>query len=190
MRIATWRLALTGVTIVILLAAGIGFVAASTSVHSDQAPVAAAPSGAPGATDRPDESKGPADQDGGKGHGDLGRLKAFFRGLGHGPGHAFGLARRLVHANATVEDKDGKLVQLQLDHGTIASIGNGTVSISEAGGATITISTDATTVVRAAGDKASLSDLKVGDEIIAQSRTEGGKTVAKHVIKLEAKTGG
>jgi hypothetical protein len=95
-----------------------------------------------------------------------------------------------VHVTATVQDKDGNLIQLQLDHGKITSIGNGTVSISEAGGATVTVSTDGTTVVRAGHDKSTLSDLKVGDEIIAQSRIEGGKTLAKHVIKLEEKTGG
>jgi hypothetical protein len=186
MRISAWRLALTGVTIVILLAAGIGFVAASTGAQHQLAAAAAAPSEEPDESEGPDESGRPDHAGGGKAHRDL----KGFNGILHGHGAGLGLGRRLVHVTATVQDKDGKLIQLQLDHGTIQSIGNGSVTIAEAGGTTVTVSTDTTTVVRTGRDKGALSDLKVGDEIIAQSRVDAGKTLAQHVIKLEAKTGG
>src|SRR5947207_3315973 len=103
MRIPTWRLALTGGAVIVLLALGIGFVAASPGGTSS-------PNGAalPAATDAPAASPNP-DHPGGHG---LGRLFA---------GHAgrLGIAKRLVHVTATFTDKDGNLVTIQVDHGTV-----------------------------------------------------------------------
>lgn len=175
MRIPTWRLALTGGAIVILVAVGVGLVAASTSAPAAPvAPAAAAPSGSPG-------PGGPA---------------GFLRQrLGTHLGRLAGerlLARHLVHATVTVTDKDGKLVTVQLDHGTLASIGSGSLSISEAGGSTVSVATDADTVVRLGGGagKGTLGDLRVGDEIFVQSRIDGGATLAKHVLRVPATTAG
>ena len=173
MRIPTWRLALTGGAIVVLAAVGVGLVAASPSAPTAAAPpAAAAPSFAPGAP-----GVGPGEGPRAR----LGRL------AGERP-----FARHLVHATITVTDRDGNLVTIQLDHGTIASIGAGSVSIAEAGGSTVTVSTDASTVVflgRGAG-KGSLSDLKVGDQLFVQSRIDGGTTLAKHILRVPASTGG
>jgi hypothetical protein len=179
MRIPPWRIVLTGVAIVVLLAMGIGFVAASSGFRT-QDPAA----GQAAASEAPDESEGPGDEDGAHGADRLKALGGIFKGRG---GH-LGLGRRIVHVTATVEDKDGKLIQLQLDHGTILSIGNGSLTVSEAGGTTVTISTDSSTVVRTGRESGTLGDLKVGDEVFVQSRIDGGMTLAKHVVKVPADT--
>jgi uncharacterized protein DUF5666 len=171
MRIPTWRLVLTGGAIVLLLGVGIGIVAASTSAGHDPAAAAlAAPTAAPGTN--PDHPRIGA------------RLKALLGGSGHR------LGGRLVHVTATVLDKDGNLVTLQLDHGTIQAIGSGTLTVSEAGGATVTVSTDASTLVRIGRDKGTLGDLKAGDQVFVQSRVSGNITLAKHILEVPATAGG
>jgi hypothetical protein len=90
---------------------------------------------------------------------------------------------------ATVLDKDGKLIQVQLDHGTIQAVGGGSITISEAGGTNITVTTDAATVVRTGRTKGSLGDLKVGDNVFVQSRVDGGTTLAKHILKVPTASG-
>src|SRR3954452_6078619 len=95
-------------------------------------------------------------------------------------------ADHLVHVEATVTDKDGKLVHLQADHGTIQSIGNGSIAIAEAGGTSVTVSTDGDTKVRLGRDLGKLSDLKVGDEIYVHSRVDGSTALAKRVIRFPA----
>ena len=172
MRISTWRFALTGVAIVVLLALGIGFVAASSNTSSHPSTAAAAASANPAASGAP-ESKGS------KG------LRAFLNGRGL----RLGLGGRVVHVTATVQDKDGKLIQLQLDHGTVQAIGAGSITISEAGGTNVTVNTDASTLVRTGRTKGSLSDLKVGDNVFVQSRIDGGTTLAKHILKVPTASG-
>lgn len=176
MRIPTWRLVLTGGAIVVLLLLGIGFVAASsTSGGPNDTAALAAPTAAPAAsgdaTGRPRLGQ---------------RLRAFLAGPG---GQRLGLGGRLVHVTATVQDKDGNLIQLQLDHGTIQAIGNGTLTVSEAGAASVTVSTDGSTVVRIGRDKGALGDLKVGQTIFVQSRVTNGTTLAKHIVEVPTAAG-
>jgi hypothetical protein len=168
MRISTWRVALTGVAIVLLLALGIGFVAASSNTPGQPGTEVAAASANPAA------SGDPAGKAADKG----------LRGLLKGKGLRLGLGGRVVHVTATVQDKDGKLIQLQLDHGTVQAVGGGSITISEAGGASVTVTTDASTVVRTGRTKGSLADLKVGDQVFVQSRIDGGATLAKHILKV------
>jgi hypothetical protein len=171
MRIPTWRLALTGGAIVILLALGIGFVTASTAAPASQGSAAqAAGSAAPDASGNPDRP-------GGRLRGLLGREGRLAVG------------RRVVHAVATFQTKDGTLVTIQIDHGTIQSIGSGTVTVAEAGGTTVTVSTDSSTIVWIGRTKGALTDLKVGDTIFVQSRIDGGTTLAKRVLKVPTATG-
>lgn len=172
MHIPTWRFALTGVAIVVLLAVGIGFVAASsnTASHPGLAAVAAA-------STNPGTSGDPTGK-GGRG----------LRALLHGKGLR-GLGGRIVHVTATVQDKDGTLIQLQLDHGTIQAIGGGSIMVAEAGGTTITVNTDASTIVRTGRTKGTLGDLKVGDNVFVQSRIDGGTTLAKHILKVPTASG-
>jgi Domain of unknown function (DUF5666) len=172
MRVPTWRFALTGVAIVVLLALGIGFVAASSNPASQPAIAVAAASANPGASATPN----------GKGAKGL-------RGLLKGRGLRLGLGGRVVHVAATVQDKNGSLIQLQLDHGTVKAIGGGSITVSEAGGTDVTVSTDASTIVRTGRTVGSLGDLKVGDQVFVQSRIDGGSTLAKHILKVPAATG-
>lgn len=172
MRIPTWRIALTGVAIVILLGLGIGLVAASTGGSgvgstTNLAAATAAPA-ASGAPDRP---------------GKLG-LKHWLAGRAA----RLGVGRHLVHVIATFTDKDGNLVTIQIDHGTVQSIGGGSLVISEAGSSTVTVSTDDATKVWIGRDAGKLTDLKVGDTVFVQSRVDGS-TLAKRILKVPADTG-
>jgi hypothetical protein len=175
MRIPTWRLALTGGAILILAALGVGLVAASSAPPSTPAAAAAAaPSAAPGR-----QAAGPA----GLRPGIAARVGQL---LASRP-----LARHLVHATVTVTDKDGNLVTFQLDHGTVASIGPGSLVINETGRGTVTVSTDANTVVRlgAGAGAGTLGDLKVGDQVFVRSQLDGGTALAKRVLRVPASTG-
>jgi len=91
-----------------------------------------------------------------------------------------------VAVSAVFLDKDGTLVEIQLDHGTISAIGGDSISISEAGGSTVTVDTDENTVVHLGREKGSLDDLAVGDEIYVHSRVDGGTALAKHILKKPA----
>lgn len=165
MRIPTWRLALTGAAIVILAAVGVGLVAASSSTP-------AAPAG--GVANAPAPSPAAA--------GDATRHPGLRKLLGRfGPA-----ARHFVNGTLNYVDKDGNIITVQLDHGTIASIGSGSITITEAGGKAVTVSTDANTVVRLGGGAGlgKLSDLKAGDEVFVQSRVNGGSTLAKHILRV------
>jgi hypothetical protein len=86
----------------------------------------------------------------------------------------------------TVTDRDGKLVHLQLDHGTVQSLGNGTLTIAEAGGGTETVSTDGATIVRVGRNTGTLGDVKVGAEVFVRSRLEGSTALAKRIIVVPA----
>ncbi|MEZ0239640.1 MAG: DUF5666 domain-containing protein [Chloroflexota bacterium] len=176
MQIPTWRLALTGTAVVVLAVAGIGFAAAAGTGGTQQAAtVETAPS-----TDAGTET-------------DTGPAAAPRRGpLGGGLDEAYGrlgrLGGRLVHAEATVLDKDGNLIEIQLDHGTITAIGDGSITLSEAGDSTVVVKTDADTKVRIGREEGSLDDLAVGDGIFVQSRVDGGNVLAKHIFKKPATT--
>lgn len=165
MRIPAWRLALTGAAIVILAAVGVGLVAASsTTPGAATGGLANAPaaSPAPGA----DTARHPG----------LRKLLGRF-----GPA-----ARRFVDGTLNYVGKDGTVVTIQLDHGTVASIGSGSMTIDEAGGRQVTVSTDGNTVVRLGGGAGlgKLSDLQVGDEVFVQSRVDGSSTLAKHILRV------
>jgi hypothetical protein len=174
MRIPTWRLALTGAALVVLAVAGIGFVAAAGTGGTQQtATVETAPSTGTTSDTAPAAAPQRPSLDGGleEAYGRLGRLGG-----------------RLVHAEATVLDKDGNLIEIQLDHGTIKAIGDGSITISEAGDSTVVVKTDAETKVRIGREAGSLDDLAVGDEIFVQSRVDGGNVLAKHILKKPAET--
>jgi preprotein translocase subunit YajC len=93
-----------------------------------------------------------------------------------------GLRQHLVHGTLTVLGRNGKLVTLQLDHGTVASVGSASITIAEAGGTSITVATTAETRVRKDRKPATLADLKVGDEVVVQSTVDGGSATARRVV--------
>jgi hypothetical protein len=174
MRIPSWRIALTGGAIVVLLGLGIGFAAASTSAPSSPAAADTAPTAAPDATGNPDKPGA-----------------GLRKWLHDHPRFAarLGRAKHLVHAVATYTDKDGNLITIQVDHGTIQSVGNGSLTIAEAGGTTVTVSTDDKTEVYVGRHEGTLSDLKVGDTVFVQSRVDGS-TLAKHILEVPATASG
>lgn len=168
MRIPTWRLVLTGGAITILAVAGIGFVAAANVPVAPAADVVtadptAAPDAAPGA-----------------GLGKPGPR------AGLGGARLLRIGRHLVHAEMTVTDRDGKLINLQLDHGTVKSVGGGSLTITEAGGGTETVSTDGATIVHVGRADGSLGDVTVGDEVFVRSRVDGGTVLAKRILIIPA----
>ena len=180
MRIPAWRVALTGGAIIVLAVAGIGFASASgipSTKASTSANVGTTTSDTSAATDtdlgidlassvESNDKLGPADG---------AKLKKLLR-----------LGRHLVHADVTVTDKDGNLVHLQLDHGTVQSIGGGSLVISEAGGGTETVSTSDATIVHLGRTKGDLGKVTVGAEVFVQSRIDGGTTLAKRIIVIPA----
>jgi hypothetical protein len=185
MRIPAWRLALTGGAITILAVAGIGFAAAAaepsastgmgggstTTAATADIEADAADTGTDVAIDlaadiRANDRLGPVA---------AGRLARLMRA-----------GRHLVHAEMTVTDKDGNLVYLQLDHGTVQSIGGGTLVIAETGGATETVSTSDTTIVRVGRTLGDLGDVTVGAEVFVQSRVDGNTVLAKRIIVIPA----
>lgn len=96
-------------------------------------------------------------------------------GLGH-------LRRHLVHGTVTVLDRNGKLITLQLDHGTISAIGDDSITIAEAGGSSVTVRTTAETRVRKDRKSASLAALAVGDEVVVHSIVDGGSATARWIL--------
>jgi hypothetical protein len=96
-----------------------------------------------------------------------------------GPGR---LGRHLVHGTVTFVGRDGELVTLQFDHGTVSAIGDDTVTIAEAGGASETVATTAETRVRKDRKPAKLTDLAVGDEVFVVSVVDGGTATARGIV--------
>ena len=172
MRIPTWRLALTGAALVVLAVAGIGFAAAAgTSGTQQAAPVEAAPAAGTGTDTTPAAAP---------------QRPAVGGGLDEAYGLLGRLGGRLVHAEATIQDKDGNLIRINLDHGTIKAIGDGSITISEAGDSTVVVKTDTDTKVRIGRNAGTLADLKVGDQVFVQSRVDGANVLAKHILQRPA----
>ena len=92
------------------------------------------------------------------------------------------IGRHVVHGTVVVEKKDGTFVTLQLDRGTIASVGGGTLTISEAGGRSETVTTDARTRFRKDGAKSDLAGLAIGDKVAVVSEVQGSTAVAQLVL--------
>ena len=106
MRIPTWRVVLTGSAVVILAALGIGLVAAANTPAastSNVVPVVGTPG--PATTTAP--GRPPRER--------LGERREPWGA------RLLRIRRHLVHAEATVTDKDGKLIDLWFDHGTVRS---------------------------------------------------------------------
>jgi hypothetical protein len=99
------------------------------------------------------------------------------------------IGRHIVHVEATVTDRDGKLVVLWLDHGTVKAVASGSLTVSETGRGTETMQTDAETIVRVGREDGTLSDVTAGDEVFVQSRIDGGNALAKRILIIPAKPG-
>jgi len=99
-----------------------------------------------------------------------------------GPLRRLAAARRLVHATAVVDLPTAGLTTIQIDHGTIASVGATSLTIAEKGGGSPAVTLATETRVRRNGAKAAIGDLKPGDEVFVLSKVESGGTVAYLVV--------
>ena len=158
MTMPRWRIATVAGALIVLSAMGGGLVQAASE------PVASTSSGAvaplpPFAGER------------------LAALRDRFgdRGIGR-------LRKHLVHGTVTILDRDGKLITLQLDHGTISAIGNDSITIAEAGNSSVTVATTAETRVRKDRKPASLAKLEVGDEVVVTSVVDAGSATARLIV--------
>jgi hypothetical protein len=96
------------------------------------------------------------------------------------------IGRRLVHGTIVVDLPKAGLTTVQVDHGTISSVGATSLAISEAGGTSVTVTLDDKTRVRRNGAKAAIADLKTGDEVFVMSRVASGGTIAAVVVVPKA----
>jgi hypothetical protein len=99
-----------------------------------------------------------------------------------GDGRLARLRQHLVHGTFTVLDRDGELITIQLDQGTVNAIGDGTIIIAEAGNASVTVATNADTKVRKDREPASVDALEIGDEVVVHSIVEGDSATARFII--------
>jgi hypothetical protein len=157
------RLAIVAGALLLLTVAGAGLAEAAPS---STPAVAAAPAPAEPTPDQP----GPLGE----------RLRALRDRIG--AGRLGRLREHLVHGSFTVLDRDGELMTIQLDHGTVAAIGDGSITISETGGTSVTVGTSAETRVRKGGEPASLAALAIGDEVVVHSVVEDGSVMARFVF--------
>lgn len=101
---------------------------------------------------------------------------------GHRRGkHRGGLRQRMVHGEFKVALADGKFGTVTVDTGKITAINTEakTVTIERTDGETVTVTAAEATRIRHNGEKATLSDLKVGDLARFVQRDDGsGSKVA------------
>jgi hypothetical protein len=175
MTIPRWRLALTAGALVVLGALGGGLVQVATTpkAPADTAATSAGDNAllldALALTSDPTSS-------GAAMPAQLLALRDRIQGrIAHVRGH-------LVHGTLTVLDRGGKLVTYQLDHGTVSAIGSTSITIAQAGGSSVTVSTTPETRVRKDAKPSTLAALRAGDEVVVRSTVAGGSAIANLVI--------
>ena len=90
--------------------------------------------------------------------------------------------KQLVHATVTVNRPGAGIQAFNLDHGTITALTAGSLTVAEAGGSTVTLTTDTTTRVRKDGKKATLADLRSGNEVVVVSLVGGTGTPRANLV--------
>jgi hypothetical protein len=187
MSIASRSLALAGGAALLVgvlgagIAVGAGASAGPTAPISAAAPGAAATSAAaasaatdPTATEV-DALLAAFDQAGAPGPADLSAPEASPRPAAK-PGERilqFARWKQLVHATLTVDRPDAGLQTFNLDRGTITALSTGSMTLGQAGGSSVTLTTDTRTRVREGRGKATLADLKSGDKVVVVSLVDG-----------------
>jgi hypothetical protein len=157
-----WRLAFVAGALLLLTALGAGFAQAAPS-SAAAVPAATVPTAE---TDQP----GPLGE----------RLRALRDRFGDGRFARF--RQHVVHGTFTIVGRDGELITIQVDHGTVAAMTDGTLTIAEAGDATVIVNTTADTKVRKDRKPSSLAALEVGDEVVVHSIVEDGAANARFIV--------
>lgn len=108
-----------------------------------------------------------------------------FRGPG-GPGGPHG--RGLVRSESVVQgEEEGQFNTIKVDRGVLKGVDGGTLTIEEADGKTVEVSTNDDTSFRRDGEEAELGDLKNGDHVTTFQVKEGdGDFVTKRVKAISA----
>ena len=96
----------------------------------------------------------------------------------------FRYGRHIVHGTVTIEDVDQGLVTIQLDGGTIGAVDADSITVSEAGGASVTVEIDERTRVRIDRHRAAVGDLKAGQKVMVCSRVADGGAVTARLIAV------
>ena len=81
--------------------------------------------------------------------------------------------KQLVHATLTVDRPGAGIQTFTLDRGTITALSSGSMTLAEAGGSSVTLTTDTRTRVREGRGKATLADLKSGDTVVVVGLVDG-----------------
>ncbi len=183
MTIPRWRLALAAGALVVLGAVGGGLVQASAAPVASTPAVGADAAAAPGSPLLLDTLALMSDPTS-SGAAVPAQLLALRDRI---QGRIANVRGRLVHGSVTVLDRNGKLVTYQLDHGTVSSVGSSSLTIAEAGGSSVTVSTTSTTRVRKDAKPSTVADLKASDEVVVRSIVSGGSATANLVIVLPAR---
>jgi hypothetical protein len=178
MHIPTWRFLLTGTAVAVLAIGGIGLVAATSAPPSPAPNVTMAQ-----ATGGPDTTRDP---DVVRPDREVARERLERAREAWGGGRLLRWGRHLVHAEVTVTGRDGELITLAFDHGTVAAVGGGSITIAETGGGTETVTIDDATVVYVGREDGDLDDLNAGDEVFVHSRVGAGATLAKRILIVPA----
>ena len=165
------RLAIPAVLLLALVIAGAALVGAGIAIGSAGSPVASTGDGVAGNLD----ALLAADQSSTARPANPNRSIAGLRRLAAGD--------RLVHATVLVDlPALGGLTTIQIDHGTIQAVSPTSLSVSETGGTTATVSLGDETRVRKHAAKAKATDLAVGDEVFVMSKVSDGKAEAYLVV--------
>lgn len=153
MKIPGWRIALTGAAVAVLTVAGIGLAHAAPPSGADPAVVELA-----AAIVAPDEAAAT-------------NADARLRPLRH-----------LVHGTITFDHPDEGLITVQVDGGTVSAVDADSMTIAEAGGASVTVAIDAQTRVRLDGKRSTAAELKAGQTVRVISRIGNGNAATARWI--------
>jgi hypothetical protein len=157
-KIPRWRIALTGAALTVLTIAGIGLAQAAAPPAAD--PALAAPEAAVTA----DPAAGGATR------ADL-RLRPL---------------RNVVHGTITFNHPDEGLITVQVDGGTITAVDADSMTIAEAGGASVTVAIDDQTRVRLDKKRSTAASLKAGQTVRVISRIGTGNAATARLIAASA----
>lgn len=105
---------------------------------------------------------------------------------GDGPGFKRHLGK-MVRSDAVVEGEDGTFNQVRIDHGILKSVDGSTLTIEEADGETVEVTTHDETRFNRDGEKAELGDLETGDHVFTHRVKKGDADyVTEHVRAVSA----
>lgn len=112
--------------------------------------------------------------------GPVARLRAIL-------GRRLAAARLLVHAQATFDLPQRGVQTFALDHGTIGRVDATGLTVTEMGGATVNVTIDAATKVRAGGAASTVASLTPGLDVIVISEQAGGGWTGLAIVVLPPK---